>query len=116
MRIAEIMSDFRALQHYIAQIQANPSAEEYYLEGYSLLRACIAEAQAVLTSPYAYGTGSDPQGDLESEKTQLQAYVTSLQVLLTPPKASCTQRPQKVLTHTGAKRLQSSPFTECQHQ
>jgi hypothetical protein len=75
MRIAEIISDFRNLQHYIAQIQANPSAEEYYLPGYSLLRACIAEAQAVLTSPYAHGPNAPPGGDIETEKAQLRAYV-----------------------------------------
>jgi len=75
MRVAEIVSDFRNLQHYIAQIQANPSAEDYYLQGYTLLRASITEAQAVLASPYAYGAAADPEGDVEAEKAQLQAYV-----------------------------------------
>jgi hypothetical protein len=75
MRVAEIMTDFRNLQYYIAQVQANPPPEDYYLEGYTLLRACITEAQAVLASPYAYGTATHPQGDPESEKSQLQAYV-----------------------------------------
>ncbi|KIW08743.1 hypothetical protein, variant [Verruconis gallopava] len=75
MRVAEIISDFRNLQHYMAQIQANPSAEEYYLPGYSLLRACITEAQAVLASPYVYGGNADPEGDLEAEKAQLRAII-----------------------------------------
>ena len=79
MRVAEIVSDFRNLQHYMAQIQTNPSAEEYYLPGYSLLRACVTEAQAVLAAPYAQGPSSNPGGDLEAEKAQLRAYVhTSL--------------------------------------
>jgi hypothetical protein len=73
--VAEIVSDFRNLQHYMAQIQASPSAEEYYLPGYSLLRACITEAQAVLAAPYAQGSSANPGGDLEAEKTQLRAYV-----------------------------------------
>jgi len=77
MRITEIMSDFRGLQYYIAQIQANPPPEDYYLEGYTLLRSVIAEAQAVLASPYSYGTGTHPQGDPEAEKTQLIAYVVN---------------------------------------
>lgn len=77
MRVAEIVSDFRNLQHYMAQIQSSPSAEEYYLPGYSLLRACITEAQAVLASPYSHGANADPGGDLEAEKAQLRAYVLS---------------------------------------
>jgi hypothetical protein len=78
MRIAEIMSDFRNLQYYIAQIQANPPPEDYYLEGYTLLRSVITEAQAVLASPYSSGSGSHPQGDPETEKSQLRAYVRTL--------------------------------------
>jgi hypothetical protein len=73
MRVAEIMADFRNLQYYIAQIQANPPPEDYYLEGYALLRACVGEAQAILAAPYAYGAGSHPQGEAETEKSQLQA-------------------------------------------
>lgn len=80
MRVAEIVSDFRNLQHYMAQIQANPSAEEYYLPGYSLLRACITEAQAVLAAPYNYASSANPGGDLEAEKAQLRAYVSPLQM------------------------------------
>jgi hypothetical protein len=72
MRITEIMSDFRNLQYYISQVQANPAPEDYYLEGYTLLRTVIAEAQAVLASPYSYATGH-PQGDPETEKAQLRA-------------------------------------------
>jgi hypothetical protein len=76
MRVTEIMSDFRNLQYYIARIQANPPPEDYYLEGYTLLRSVITEAQAVLASPYSSGSGSHPQGDPETEKFQLQAYVS----------------------------------------
>lgn len=78
MRVAEIMADFRNLQYYIAQIQANPPPEDYYLEGYTLLRACVTEAQAILASPYAYGAAEHPQGEPETEKSQLQAYVLPL--------------------------------------
>ncbi|QDS70600.1 hypothetical protein FKW77_000311 [Venturia effusa] len=75
MRVAEIMADFRNLQYYIAQIQANPPPEDYYLEGYTLLRACVTEAQAILASPYAHGPAEHPQGELETEKSQLQAVI-----------------------------------------
>ncbi|THZ59082.1 hypothetical protein D6C86_05946 [Aureobasidium pullulans] len=71
MRIAEILSDFRHLQHAIANIRANPSAEEYYEEGYCVLRQCAAEAQALLNQPFDC-QGPEPDGDGEQEKAQLQ--------------------------------------------
>ncbi|KAF2503371.1 hypothetical protein BU16DRAFT_38529 [Lophium mytilinum] len=74
MRVAEIMSDFRNLQYYIAQIRATPTAEEYYLEGYALLRQCATEAQAVLSAPFAASTTS-PDGNPEREKAQLRSII-----------------------------------------
>ncbi|KAI4720468.1 hypothetical protein E4T48_03361 [Aureobasidium sp. EXF-10727] len=71
MRIAEILSDFRHLQHHIANIRANPSAEDYYEEGYCVLRQCAADAQALLAQPFDC-QGPEPNGDSEEEKTQLQ--------------------------------------------
>jgi len=73
MRIAEILSDFRHLQHYIANIRANPSAEDYYEEGYCVLRQCAEEAHALLAQPYEC-QGPEPDGDSEREKDQLQRY------------------------------------------
>lgn len=72
MRVAEIMTDFRNLQHYLVQLRATPTAEEYYLEGYSLLRQCTSEAQAILQTPFS-GSASAGSGDPESEKQQLKA-------------------------------------------
>ena len=72
MRIAEIMNDFRNLQVYLVQIQPSPTAEEYYLEGYSLLRACVSEAQATLQTPFA-GSASPATGNPEHERQQLRA-------------------------------------------
>ncbi|KAL1591992.1 hypothetical protein SLS60_011584 [Paraconiothyrium brasiliense] len=72
IRIAEIMSDFRNLQYYLSQLRASPTAEEYYLEGYSLLRQCTSEAQSILTTPFAATSGATG-GDPEREKQQLRA-------------------------------------------
>ena len=72
MRVAEIMSDFRNLQYYLTQLQATPTAEEYYLEGYSLLRQCISEAQTILQTPFSGGTGA-ATGNPERERQQLKA-------------------------------------------
>jgi hypothetical protein len=71
MRVAEIMSDFRNLQHFLVQLRSSPTAEEYYLEGYSLLRQCSTEAQTILQTPFAGGSGSG-SGDPEQEKHQLR--------------------------------------------
>ena len=72
MRVAEIMNEFRNLQHYIAQIKANPSSEEYYEEGYAILRQCSADAQAVLAARYDSGSLQVPTNNGEREKLQLQ--------------------------------------------
>ncbi|KAF2249987.1 hypothetical protein BU26DRAFT_530508 [Trematosphaeria pertusa] len=79
IRVAEIMSDFRNLQYYLSQLRATPTAEEYYLEGYSLLRQCTSEAQAILQSPFA-ASSSGPGGDTEREKQQLRAIIADAAV------------------------------------
>lgn len=71
MRVAEIMTDFRNLQHYLSQLRATPTAEEYYLEGYSLLRQCTSEAQTILQTPFSASTGATT-GDPERERQQLK--------------------------------------------
>lgn len=72
MRVAEIMTDFRNLQHYLVQLRATPTAEEYYLEGYSLLRQCTTEGQTVLQTPFAASSGA-ATGEAERERQQLKA-------------------------------------------
>ncbi|ORY14088.1 hypothetical protein BCR34DRAFT_480055 [Clohesyomyces aquaticus] len=79
IRIAEIMTDFRNLQYYLNQLRATPTAEEYYLEGYSLLRQCTAEAHAILDAPFSAGTTS-PDGDPEREKAQLRGIIVDAAV------------------------------------
>ena len=66
MRIAEIMTDFRNLQHYLSQLRATPTAEEYYLEG-----SCASEAQTILQTPFSASTGAS-SGDPERERQQLK--------------------------------------------
>ncbi|KAF1808027.1 hypothetical protein P152DRAFT_469224 [Eremomyces bilateralis CBS 781.70] len=75
LRIAEIMTDFRNLQHYIAQIDAQPASEEYWLEGYTLLRGCLEQARDVLESPYSTDAAQAQSESLEKEKQQLQAII-----------------------------------------
>ena len=72
MRVAEVMNDFRTLQHHITQLQASPQTSEYYEEGYVILRQCQSEAQAVLAAQYDTGFLQVPGGAGEQEKRQLQ--------------------------------------------
>jgi hypothetical protein len=68
------MTDFRNLQHYLVQLRASPTADEYYLDGYSLLRQCTTEAQTILQAPFSGSSGA-VRGDAEQERLQLKAYV-----------------------------------------
>ncbi|KAH7411957.1 hypothetical protein DE146DRAFT_627970 [Phaeosphaeria sp. MPI-PUGE-AT-0046c] len=79
IRVAEIMTDFRNLQHYLVQLRVAPTAEEYYLEGYSLLRQCASEAQAILQTPFAGNSGAST-GNPEQERQQLKAIITDAAV------------------------------------
>jgi hypothetical protein len=65
------MNDFRNLQYYLVTLHAQPAPEDYYLEGYAVLRQSIADGQAVLASQYSH-TAQHPQGDVEVEKAQLR--------------------------------------------
>ena len=71
MRIAEIMNDYRTIQHRISQYRANPPQGQYHETGYGILRQCHAEAQALLSThfdPGSQGSGTTP----EQVKRQLQ--------------------------------------------
>ena len=70
IRVAEIINDFRNIQQYLAQIRANPSAEEYNEEGYVVLRRCAAEAHALLLQPV--NAQSPNSGDDEQTKADLR--------------------------------------------
>ncbi|KAF2794021.1 hypothetical protein K505DRAFT_349569 [Melanomma pulvis-pyrius CBS 109.77] len=78
IRIAEIMTDFRNLQYYLSQLRATPTAEEYYLEGYSLLRQCTTEAQTILETPFAATAGTG--GNADQEKQQLKSIIVDAAV------------------------------------
>ena len=95
------MQDFRNTQHYISQINATPTPEEYYAEGYQLLRQCLSESQAVLRAPF---TTSPPaaEGDAEAEREQLQR-----QVICCRPLCHCNQL---IPSSQYPSRRQLSPF------
>lgn len=72
-RVAQVMEDFRNVQHQIAQVKAVSKGEEQEGEGYRLLRQCSAEGRAVLRAPFS-ASSEPPDGNQDEEKAQLQQY------------------------------------------
>ncbi|KAF3387195.1 hypothetical protein F1880_000991 [Penicillium rolfsii] len=68
------MNDYRTLLLHISQQQANASPEEYYEEGFSVLRECHAAAQSLISANYqpCPMTGG---GNPETEKAELQRVI-----------------------------------------
>lgn len=71
MRVAEIMSDFRTLHRHIASVRLTYAPEDHNLEGFVVMRQCVAEAQSVLNQPFS-SSAVHPRGDEEQEKSQLR--------------------------------------------
>lgn len=77
MRVAEIINDYRTLLLHISQQQVEVSQEEYWEDGFVVLRESLASAQTLMSANYqpCPVTG---QGDAETEKTELQRYSLQL--------------------------------------
>lgn len=72
------MTDYQGLLRRIAEYAPNPSPDDYFEEGYQVLRQCRAEAHAVLVVPYPVDMSHMPSGSGDQEKRQLQRYVDSV--------------------------------------
>ncbi|KAL2021821.1 hypothetical protein VTK56DRAFT_6595 [Thermocarpiscus australiensis] len=79
-RVAELLSDFRTLQYYIAAAPCNPpNMDDYYTEGWATLRQCALDGQHILhcaadiTVPRATG-GPEEQAKAELKQVHLDAY------------------------------------------
>ncbi|KAK4121263.1 hypothetical protein N657DRAFT_635850 [Parathielavia appendiculata] len=79
-RVAELLSDFRTLQYYIAAAPCNPpDMDDYYTEGWAALRQCALDGQHILncaadvTVPSALG-GPEEQAKAELKQVHLDAY------------------------------------------
>ncbi|KAF3018116.1 hypothetical protein E8E14_007947 [Neopestalotiopsis sp. 37M] len=79
-RAAEILSDFRTLQYYIAAVPSEPpTAEDYYTEGWAALRQCSLDGQHILncaadTSVPRSNGGEDEQAKAELQQVTLDAF------------------------------------------
>ncbi|KGO72987.1 hypothetical protein PITC_062150 [Penicillium italicum] len=74
MRVAEIINDYRTLLLHISQQQVEASQEEYWEDGFAVLRECSASAQTLMSANYqpCPVTG---QGNVETEKAELQRVI-----------------------------------------
>ncbi|EMR64061.1 hypothetical protein MGN70_007661 [Eutypa lata] len=79
-RVADVLSDFRNLQYYIAAAPVDPTnPDDYYTEGWAALRQCALDGQHILncsadvTVPQTIG-GEEEQAKAELQQVLLDAY------------------------------------------
>ncbi|KAI2625745.1 hypothetical protein GGR54DRAFT_512698 [Hypoxylon sp. NC1633] len=72
-RVAEILSDFRTLQYYIAAAPADPpNTDDYYTEGWSELRQCAMAGQHILNCAADVSVPQASGGEAEQAKAELK--------------------------------------------
>ncbi|KAJ5174402.1 uncharacterized protein N7482_000279 [Penicillium canariense] len=74
VRVAELINDYRTLLLHISHQQVDAIPEDYYEEGFVVLRECHAAAQRLLSANYqpCPVTG---RGNAETEKAELQRVI-----------------------------------------
>ncbi|KFZ19017.1 hypothetical protein V501_00859 [Pseudogymnoascus sp. VKM F-4519 (FW-2642)] len=71
-RVADLLSDFRALQHSIASVSSDPPhPDDFYTEGYAALRQCAVDGQHVLNVAADTRVPTGRGGQAEQEKAEL---------------------------------------------
>ncbi|OQD63314.1 hypothetical protein PENPOL_c009G07563 [Penicillium polonicum] len=74
MRVAEIINDYRTLLLHISQQHVEPSQEEYWEDGFVVLRESLASAQTLMSVNYQ-ACPVTGQGNVETEKAELQRVI-----------------------------------------
>ncbi|KAJ5588820.1 hypothetical protein N7537_011498 [Penicillium hordei] len=74
MRVAEIINDYRTLLLHISQQQVEPSQEEYWEDGFVVLRESLASAQTLMAANYQ-ACPVTGQGNVETEKAELKRVI-----------------------------------------
>lgn len=73
MRVAEVLSDFRTLQYYIAAAPVDPEdTGDYYTEGWAALRQCALDGQHILECGADTSVPNPPGGEQEQMKAELK--------------------------------------------
>ncbi|QSZ36704.1 hypothetical protein DSL72_006587 [Monilinia vaccinii-corymbosi] len=82
-RVADLLSDFRTLQYYIAATPTDPSnVDDYYTEGYAALRQCSLDGQHILNCAAETRVPRVRGGADEQSKAELQQYVSPFHQIL----------------------------------
>jgi hypothetical protein len=72
-RVADLLSDFRTLQYYIAAAPTDPpSQDDYYAEGWRVLRQCSLDGQYILNVAADTNVPRGHHSAAEQEKAELQ--------------------------------------------
>ncbi len=74
--MAELLDDFRTLQHYIAAAPCNPlDMDDYYTEGWAALRQCALDGQHILNCAADVSVPCAMGGPEEQDKAELKQCV-----------------------------------------
>jgi len=75
-RVADLLTDFRTLQYWIANAPVGPEhSDDYYTEGYAVLRQCYLDGQHILNCAAETRVPRVRGGPDEQAKAELQQYV-----------------------------------------
>ncbi|KAJ2986677.1 hypothetical protein NUW58_g4911 [Xylaria curta] len=73
VRVAEVLSDFRTLQYFIAAAPTEPHhTDDYYTEGWAALRQCAIDGQHILNCAADVTVPHTRGGEEEQEKAELK--------------------------------------------
>lgn len=76
--MAEVLSDFRTLQYYIAAAPVNPdNMDDYYTEGWAALRQCALDGQHILNCGADITVPQSNGNPDEQAKAELKQLVSS---------------------------------------
>lgn len=74
--MAELLSDFRSLQYYITAAPCNPpNMDDYYTEGWAVLRQCALDGQHILNCAADITVPRTTGGPEEQAKAELKQCV-----------------------------------------
>lgn len=72
-RVADILSDFRTLQYYIAAAPSEPpNTEDFYTEGWAALRQCSLDGQHILNCAADTSVPQTAGGEEEQVRAELK--------------------------------------------
>lgn len=77
-RVAEVLADFRNLQHSIASVNINaPSQSDYFTPAWTLLRQCSTDGKFILdcAADISFPVGRSDQEQQKLELLQCVAYM-----------------------------------------